>query len=100
MLKKLGVLVKARNFLIFQGDVESIASKTPIELTKLIEQISGSDEHRDEYEDLENEKAEAETKTIHLYQRKRTITSTDESFQFFESNMSKTLFLTLVMTHR
>lgn len=81
MLKKLGVLVKARNFLIFQGDVESIASKTPIELTKLIEQISGSDEHRDEYEDLENEKAEAETKTIHLYQRKRTITSMGKPFQ-------------------
>lgn len=28
-LKAVGVLVKARNFLVFQGDVEAIASKTP-----------------------------------------------------------------------
>lgn len=29
-----------------KGDVESIASKSPKELTQLIEQISGSDEYR------------------------------------------------------
>ena len=39
-----GVLVKARNFLVFQGDVESVASKSPQELTKLLEQISGADQ--------------------------------------------------------
>lgn len=45
-LKQIGILVKARNFLVFQGDVESIASKSPSELTKLFEQISASDELR------------------------------------------------------
>lgn len=45
-LKQIGILVKARNFLVFQGDVESIASKNPEELTKLFEQISMSDELR------------------------------------------------------
>lgn len=45
-LKEIGILVKARNFLVFQGDVESIASKSPEELTKLFEQISTSDELR------------------------------------------------------
>lgn len=45
-LKEIGILVKARNFLVFQGDVESIASKSPDELTKLFEQISTSDELR------------------------------------------------------
>ena len=44
------VLIKARNFLVFQGDVEAIASKSPKELTKLFEQISGSEEYREEYE--------------------------------------------------
>ena len=29
LLQKIGVLVKARNFLVFQGDVESVASKSP-----------------------------------------------------------------------
>ena len=28
-LQRIGVLVKARNFLVFQGDVESVASKSP-----------------------------------------------------------------------
>lgn len=45
-LRSIGVLVKARNFLVFQGDVESIASKSPKELTQLFEQISGSDESK------------------------------------------------------
>lgn len=45
-LREIGVLVKARNFLVFQGDVESIASKSPKELTQLFEQISGSDEFK------------------------------------------------------
>lgn len=45
-LKSIGVLVKARNFLVFQGDVEAIASKKPEELSKLFEQISFSDEKR------------------------------------------------------
>jgi structural maintenance of chromosome 1 len=55
-LKSLGVLVNARNFLVFQGDVESIASKNPKELTILIEQISGSDKFKKEYEKIEEEK--------------------------------------------
>ena len=29
LLQSIGVLVKARNFLVFQGDVESVASKSP-----------------------------------------------------------------------
>jgi structural maintenance of chromosome 1 len=40
-LEKENILVRARNFLVFQGDVEAIASQSPKDLTKLIEQISG-----------------------------------------------------------
>jgi structural maintenance of chromosome 1 len=40
-LENESILVKAKNFLVFQGDVESVASQKPIELTKLVEQISG-----------------------------------------------------------
>ncbi|KAK9146377.1 hypothetical protein Sjap_006280 [Stephania japonica] len=72
-LKSLGILVKARNFLVFQGDVESIASKNPKELTSLLEQISGSDELRKDFEDLEEQKARAEEKSALIYQKKRTI---------------------------
>jgi structural maintenance of chromosome 1 len=44
------ILVKAKNFLVFQGDVEAVASQSSRELTRLIEQISGSLELAGEYE--------------------------------------------------
>ncbi|KAK4795735.1 hypothetical protein SAY86_028061 [Trapa natans] len=72
-LKSLGILVNARNFLVFQGDVESIASKNPKELTVLLEQISGSEELKRDYESLEAEKAAAEEKSALAYQKKRTV---------------------------
>ncbi|KAF5194806.1 Structural maintenance of chromosomes protein [Thalictrum thalictroides] len=74
-LKSLGILVKARNFLVFQGDVESIASKNPKELTGLLEQISGSDELKRQYEDLEEKKARAEENSALIYQKKKTISA-------------------------
>ncbi|XP_024013454.1 structural maintenance of chromosomes protein 1 [Eutrema salsugineum] len=72
-LRSLGILVKARNFLVFQGDVESIASKNPKELTGLMEEISGSEELKKEYEELEEKKALAEEKAALIYQKKKTV---------------------------
>ncbi|KAJ7032498.1 condensin complex subunit SMC1 [Mycena alexandri] len=40
----------AKNFLVFQGDVEAVASQSPRELSRLIDQISGSLELAPEYE--------------------------------------------------
>lgn len=53
--------------------MESIASKNPKELTALLEQISGSDELKKDYEDLEELKAAAEEKSALVYQEKRTV---------------------------
>ncbi|CAA7046124.1 unnamed protein product [Microthlaspi erraticum] len=72
-LRSLGILVKARNFLVFQGDVESIASKNSKELTGLLEHISGSEELKKEYEELEEKKASAEEKAALIYQKKKTV---------------------------
>ena len=44
------ILVKAKNFLVFQGDVEAVASQSPKELARLIDQISGSLELAPDYE--------------------------------------------------
>ncbi|KDQ52106.1 hypothetical protein JAAARDRAFT_210702 [Jaapia argillacea MUCL 33604] len=49
-LAKHSILVRARNFLVFQGDVELVASQSPRALTRLIEQISGSLELKPLYE--------------------------------------------------
>nr|VDC82293.1 unnamed protein product [Brassica rapa] len=72
-LRSIGILVKARNFLVFQGDVESVASKNSKELSGLVEQICGSDELKKEYVELEEKKASAEEKAALIYQKKKTI---------------------------
>jgi structural maintenance of chromosome 1 len=56
---------------VFQGDVESVAAKSPLELTKLLEQISGSDALKAEYEELLKKKEDAEETTIFSMQKKK-----------------------------
>ena len=59
-LKSLGVLTSAHTgFLVFQGFVTELATKAPMELTKLFEEISGSAEYKADYERLEKEKKQA-----------------------------------------
>ncbi len=72
-LQKIGILIKARNFLVFQGDVESVASKSPAELTKLLEQICGSDVLKDDYDKLLQLKDDAEEKAINSMQKRKLI---------------------------
>ncbi|KAL7087968.1 hypothetical protein ACP275_13G100900 [Erythranthe tilingii] len=74
-LTSLNILVKARNFLVFQGDVESIACKNPKELTALVEKISGSEEYKRRYEELEVQKAEADQKAVLAHRKRKTISA-------------------------
>ncbi|CCE34340.1 related to SMC1 protein [Claviceps purpurea 20.1] len=70
-LESENILMKARNFLVFQGDVEAIASQSPHDLTRLIEQISGSLEYKVEYEKLQTEAEEAvENQNFQLHRRR------------------------------
>ena len=70
-LESENILIKARNFLVFQGDVEAIASQSPRDLTRLVEQISGSLEYKAEYERLKDHNEEAaEHQTITLQRRR------------------------------
>ncbi len=75
ILQNIGVLVKVRNFLVFQGDVESIASKSPMELTKLLEHICGSDIYATEYEQLRKKKEEADESAIFAISKKKMFLS-------------------------
>ena len=80
-LESENILIKARNFLVFQGDVEAIASQSPKDLTRLIEQISGSLESKAEYEKLKAEsEAAAEQQTFQL-NRRRGINSEIKQYQ-------------------
>ena len=68
-LASIGVLLKARNFLVFQGDVESMARKNPKELVEMFENLSGSSDLKEEYELALKAKDEAEQKTIFAYNK-------------------------------
>lgn len=72
-LEELGILVKAKNFLVFQGTVESIAMKTPKERTQMFEKISRSGELSDDYEKKKQEMQKAEEETSFNYHKKKGI---------------------------
>lgn len=72
-LEKLGINVKAKNFLVFQGAVENIAMKNAKERTILFEEISGSGLLKDEYTKLKQEMQIAEEETQFTYQKKKGI---------------------------
>jgi structural maintenance of chromosome 1 len=69
-LGEIGVLLKARNFLVFQGDVESIARKTPKEFVELVENISGSIELKGTYDEACKAKEESESSQLFLYKKR------------------------------
>lgn len=70
-LAKIGILVKARNFLVFQNEVEGIASKSPRELTTMFEEVSTSAEYRDEYNRARVEKDAAEEQVTHFWRKRK-----------------------------
>jgi structural maintenance of chromosome 1 len=75
------ILVKARNFLVFQGDVESIASRSPRELTQLVEQISGSLEFKADYERLKEEMSKADDDHAFKLQQRRAMNTEIRQYQ-------------------
>ena len=72
-LEKLGINVKAKNFLVFQGAVENIAMKNPKERTALFEEISGSGALKDDYDRLKAEMLKADEDTQFTLQKKKGI---------------------------
>jgi structural maintenance of chromosome 1 len=81
VLEKQNILVKARNFLVFQGDVEQVASQSPKDLTHLIEQISGSLELKAEYDRLKALQETATESTALNFNKKKTIHAEMKQFK-------------------
>lgn len=75
VLRSFQILTKARNFLVFQGDVENIAQKPPKDLTALLELVSGSDEFQSEWEERRRAKEEASTRLLDANARRREVTT-------------------------
>ena len=75
------ILVKAKNFLVFQGDVEAVASQSPKELTRLIEQISGSLELAPEYDKAREAQERATENATFNFTKRRGITGEIRQFR-------------------
>jgi len=59
------------NFLVFQGDVESLALSTPADLGATIDRVSGSSQYKREYDSLKEKKLEQEHSLTSLMSRRR-----------------------------
>lgn len=70
-LAKENILIKAKNFLVFQGDVEAIAAQSSKDLSKLVEQISGSLQYKAEYERLKQEQEATADESLITFNKKR-----------------------------
>ena len=80
-LQRENILVQAKNFLVFQGDVEAIASQSPKDLTKLIERISGSLELAKEYEDAKKAQDKATESSTFNFTKRRGIMAEIKQFK-------------------
>ena len=72
-LELIGLWVEAKTFLVFQGDVESIASKSPKELTELFEKISGSGALRRAYDEAKEDVEAKEEAFTQSFEHKRFV---------------------------
>ncbi|XP_062276792.1 structural maintenance of chromosomes protein 1B [Scomber scombrus] len=74
-LEKIGIVTRARNCLVFQGAVESIALKDPKERTKMFELISQSKEFAAEYEKKKEALQRAKEDTQFQFNKKKSATA-------------------------
>ncbi|XP_053438262.1 structural maintenance of chromosomes protein 1B isoform X1 [Nycticebus coucang] len=72
-LEKIGIIVKARNCLVFQGTVESISMKKPKERTHFFEEISTSGELIKEYEEKKRKLQKAEEDAQFNFNKKKNV---------------------------
>mmetsp|Transcript_19641 Transcript_19641/g.49221 ORF Transcript_19641/g.49221 Transcript_19641/m.49221 type:complete len:1245 (-) Transcript_19641:123-3857(-) len=68
-LRNVGLLVKSRNFLVFQNEVEAVAQKSPKQLTELLERISGSEDLKKDYDELSEEKQTTSNAAVAVFKR-------------------------------
>jgi len=72
-LESIGIWIEAKNFLVFQGDVEGIAFKSPKELAELVEKISGSARFKHAYDEAKAEVEAREEAFTQSFEQKRFV---------------------------
>ncbi|XP_067235483.1 structural maintenance of chromosomes protein 1B isoform X2 [Chanodichthys erythropterus] len=93
-LEKIGIVVKAKNCLVYQGAVESIAMMNAKERTKMFERISGSGELSAEYDAKLAVLQKAKEDTQFHFNRKKAATA--EKKQVFKDKTEAEKYQVLV----
>jgi structural maintenance of chromosome 1 len=80
-LEGIGISIKAKNFLVYQGAVESIAMKNPKEITAMFEEISHSNEYKEDYCNYKVRMNQSEEELHHMYMKKKGIAAEKKEAQ-------------------
>ncbi|GAA5897594.1 hypothetical protein JCM6882_003527 [Rhodosporidiobolus microsporus] len=88
-LESFNILVKAKNFLVFQGDVEAVASQSPKDLAKLIDQISGSLDLKEEYDRCAAALAKATDASLAQHSRRKGVNSEVKQYQLMKTEAER-----------
>lgn len=89
VLKDENILIKARNFLVFQGDVEAIAAQSSKDLSRLIEQISGSLQYKNDYERLKEAQEKSAELSSLTFNKKRNYNAEIRQYKFQANEVEK-----------
>ncbi|GAA5824181.1 hypothetical protein JCM11251_001555 [Rhodosporidiobolus azoricus] len=88
-LESFNILVKAKNFLVFQGDVEAVASQSPKDLAKLIDQISGSLDLKEEYDRCAAALQKATDASLAQHSRRKGVNSEVKQYQLMKTEAER-----------
>lgn len=81
VLESLNILVRAKNFLVFQGDVEAVAQQSPRDLAKLVESISGSGDLAADYDRLKAASERASESLTAAFNKRRGFNTEIKQFK-------------------
>ncbi|CAH8531831.1 unnamed protein product [Dicrocoelium dendriticum] len=81
-LDKIHIFMKVKNFLVFQGAVESIAMKNARERCQMFEEISKSAELKEEYDNAKLEMHKLEENTTFNLNKKKNIVAERKEAKF------------------
>ncbi|GAA5911296.1 cohesin subunit SMC1 [Sporobolomyces salmoneus] len=88
-LQRFNILVKAKNFLVFQGDVEQVASQSPKDLAKLIDQISGSLDLKEEYDKCAAALQKATETSVAQHSRRKGVNNEVKQYKLMSTEAKK-----------
>ncbi|TIB40096.1 hypothetical protein E3P86_00824 [Wallemia ichthyophaga] len=88
-LVKENILVKSKNFLVFQGDVEAVATQSSSQLSKLIDQISGSIEFKERYEETRGAQERANETSVAQGLKRRVLNGEIKQFKEQTSELKR-----------